>query len=252
MFFEMGNIKRKNLTSFVSIFVLGGTSEIAQEICLNLVRKGAKKIHFVSRQPTKNNLFIKRLTEEFNLEIINQKFDLLKEDLNIEPCIGFYDLYIIAAGYLGDSILASNDINEALNIARVNYYSLIPWINSITSEDRANKPGAMWILTSVAGDIGRPSNYHYGAAKAALTIFCQGLLNKLHNKPFKIRIIKAGFIFTSMSINKAPKILCVSKRYVANTLINKPYKQGIEYLPFWWVFVMKIISILPKFIISKL
>ena len=252
MFFEMNNIKRNNSTNFESVFILGGTSEIAKEICLNLVQKGAKKIHFVSRQPIKNNLFIKRLTDEFNLEITNQKFDLLKEDLNIKPSVGFYDLYIIAAGYLGDSILASKDINEALSIARVNYYSLIPWINTITSEDRINQRGAMWILSSVAGDRGRPSNYHYGAAKAALTTYCEGLLYRLNKKPFKIRIIKAGFVYTSMSINKAPKILCVNKRYIANTLINKPYKEGIEYIPFWWVLVMKIVAILPKFIISKL
>jgi len=250
--FQRANIKRSNLTIFESVFILGGSSEIAQEICLHLVRRGTKKIHLVSRKPIKNNLLIKRLTDEFNVEIINQKFDLLKEDLNIKPYVGFYDLYIIAAGYIGDSILANNDIKEALDIARVNYFSLIPWINSIASENRISKPGAMWILTSVAGDRGRPSNYHYGAAKAALTIFCEGLLNRLHKKPFKIRIIKAGFVYTSMSINKAPKILYVSKKYFAKTLINKPYKEGIEYLPFWWVLVMKIISILPKFIISKL
>ena len=110
----------------------------------------------------------------------------------------------------------------------------------------------MWILTSVAGDRGRPSNYHYGAAKAALTIFCEGLLHRLHKKPFKIRIIKAGFIYTSMTIGKAPKILCASKKYVAKILINNPNKEGIEYLPFWWFFVMKIVLILPKSIISKL
>lgn len=243
---------RNNSNPFQSVFIIGGSSEIGQEICLNLVRKGTRKIHFVSRDPTKNNIFIKSLTDEFNVEIINQKFDLLKDDLKVKPFVGFYDLYIIAAGYLGNSLLANNDINEALNIARTNYYSLIPWINSITSEKRISKPGAMWILSSVAGDRGRPSNYHYGAAKAALTIFSEGLLNRLHGKPFKIRIIKAGFIYTSMSIDKAPKLLCVSKNYVAKKLINRPYKEGIEYLPFWWAFVMKIVSILPKFIISKL
>ena len=110
----------------------------------------------------------------------------------------------------------------------------------------------MWIFSSVAGDKGRPSNYHYGAAKAALTIFCEGLLHRMYKKPFKIRVIKAGFIYTSMTIGKAPKILCASKEYVAKTLINKPHKEGIEYLPFWWLFVMKIVSIFPKSIISKL
>ena len=57
---------------------------------------------------------------------------------------------------------------EALKIAKVNYYSLIPWLNAIVTKDRINKIGSIWILSSVAGDRGRPSNYHYGAAKAAL------------------------------------------------------------------------------------
>ena len=55
-----------------------------------------------------------------------------------------------------------------------------------------------------------------------------------------------------MTIGKAPKILCASKKYVAKILINKPYKEGIEYLPFWWFVVMKIVLILPQSIISKL
>ena len=148
--------------------------------------------------------------------------------------------------------MAQNDLDEALKISRVNYYSLIPWINSIITEDRISKPGYLWILSSVAGDLGRPSNFHYGAAKAGLTIFCEGLHNTLQKKPFKIRIIKAGLIYTSTTIKKAPKILCASKKYIAKKLINKPDREGIEYLPFWWLIVMKIISILPKCIISKL
>ena len=242
----------RNLNFFKSVFILGGTSEIAQEICLNLVRKGTKRIHFVSRKSSTIHSFIQRLTNEFTLEITKQECDLLHEDFKTLPNVEFFDLYIIAAGYLGNSNLANNDLDEALNIAKVNYYSLIPWINSITSENRISRPGAMWILSSVAGDRGRPSNYHYGAAKAALTIFSEGLLNRLHKKPFKIRIIKAGFIYTSMTIGKAPKFLCASKKYFAKILINNPYKQGIEYLPFWWFFVMKIVSILPKSIIAKL
>ena len=248
----MLNRKRGNLNIFRSAFILGGNSEIAQEICLHLVQKGTKKFHFVSRDSKKNEIFLKRLKDQFDLEITSEEFDLLKGDLKAKPSIGFYDLYIIAAGYLGNSILAQNDLGEALKISRVNYYSLIPWIISITSEDRISKPGYLWILSSVAGDLGRPSNHHYGAAKAALTIFCEGLHNTLHKKPFKIRIIKAGLIYTSTTIKKAPKILCASKKYIAKKLINKPNREGIEYLPFWWLFVMKIISILPKSIISKL
>ena len=180
-----------------------------------VIKKSNKDLLISNLNDSKQLTKIERLTNEFTLEITNQEYDLFKEDCKTFPNIEFFDLYIIASGYLGNSTLANDDLDEALNIAKVNYYSLIPWINSITSEKRVSKPGAMWILTSVAGDRGRPSNYHYGAAKAALTIFCEGLLHRLHKKPFKIRIIKAGFIYTSMTIGKAPKILCASKKYVA-------------------------------------
>ena len=120
--------KRKK-TFFKSVFVLGGTSEIAQEICLELIKRGTNKIHLVSRQTFKNDTFISELINKYKVKISTQSFDLLEEDLKSKPSISFFDLYIIAAGYLGSSTLANTNLDEAQKIARVNYYSLIPWIN---------------------------------------------------------------------------------------------------------------------------
>lgn len=243
---------KKNNIIFEKVFILGGTSEIAQEICTKLVESGTKEIHLVCRNVEKVSLFIKNLSKEFKIKISLEKLDMLDYNLTIKPKINFYNLYIIATGYLGNSIIASDNPYEAYKIARVNYYSLIPWINSITSENRISKPGSIWILSSVAGDKGRPSNFHYGAAKAALTIFCEGIFHRCLEKPFKVRIIKIGIIRTSMSNKNIPKILSVSKNYLANKLIRKPLNEGIEYLPWWWFVIMKIINILPKSLISKL
>ncbi len=243
---------RSNKNPFKSIFILGGTSELAQEICLSLIQKGAQKFHFVSRNKDKNIPFMNQIAKEYDVEVSCEKFELIKDNLEKKPKIEFFDLYIIAAGYLGDSSLANNNIEESIKIATINYLSLIPWIISITSKERISKPGSIWILSSVAADKGRPSNYHYGAAKAGLTIFCEGLFYRCIGKPFKVRVIKAGFVYTSMSKNKAPKLLSVSKKYFANKLIQKPQKEGVEYLPFWWIFIMKAISILPKAIVKRL
>ena len=237
---------------FKSVFILGGNSEIAQEICHELIKKGTKKVHLIIRTTEKIDSFIKELNNKYKIKITTQKYDLLKGDLKVKPSIAFFDLYIIATGYLGDSKLAINDLNEAYDIARVNYYSLIPWISEITSENRISKPGALWVLSSVAGDIGRPSNYHYGAAKAALTIFCQGILHRCQNKPFVVRIIKGGLINTNMSREKAPKIMYGAKNNLAKNLIKNLTKEGIEYWPWWWRVIIKAISILPRSILSKL
>ena len=140
---------------------------------------------------------------------------------------------------------------EALKIAKINYYSLIPWINAILTKRGLINQDQFGFL-ALAGDRGRPSNYHYGAAKAALSIYCEGLLHRCYNKPFKVRIIKAGFVYTSMTIGKAPKALCATKEYVAKTLIDNPFKEGIEYLPWWWAIVMKVVALLPRSFITKL
>ena len=246
------NIKKQNSSIFENVFILGGNSEIAREICLSLAKSGTKRIHLVSRDRIKTQLFIDQLDNFFDLKISSEELDLLTYNQEIKPHVSFFDLYIIATGYLGNVNLANDDHMEALKIAKINYYSLIPWINAIVTKERINKPGSIWILSSVAGDRGRPSNYHYGAAKAALSIYCEGLLHRCYKKPFKVRIIKAGFVYTSMTIGKAPKALCATKEYVAKTLIENPFKEGIEYLPWWWAIVMKVVSLLPRSFITKL
>ena len=95
----------------------------------------------------------------------------LKKIFNKE--ISEYDLYLITAGYLGDDIKARQDPKEALKITISNYLGIIPWIQLITSDERISRFGRLWVFSSVAGDSGRPSNYHYGAAKSALNTYCE-------------------------------------------------------------------------------
>ena len=106
-------------------------------------------------------------------------------------------------------------------------------------------------MSSVAADIGRPSNYHYGASKAALTKFCEGLMLRCNDKPFNIRIIKAGYISSPMTA-KAPRFLCTSPTKVASILMNDPFKRGIEYLPWWWQIIMIIVKLIPSRFAAKL
>ena len=134
----------------------------------------------------------------------------------------------------------------------IDHEEKVAWIDTISTNERLNQEGRLWIFTSVAGDKGRPSNYHYGASKSALVTHCEGLYNRCYRKPFKIRIIKPGFMATPMSYGKAPSILCISPKKVAKTLLKNPNKDGIEYLPFWWSVVMFIIQLLPRRIISRL
>ena len=139
-----------------------------------------------------------------------------------------------------------------MSITAANYTGLLRWITAIAKPDRLNKFSRLWVFSSVAADRGRPSNYHYGAAKAALTSLCEGLLLRCYQKPFAVRIIKAGFIDTKMTVDKAPSFLTVSTHSVAKDLLRRPNRRGIEYLPFWWAPLMFLVRLLPSSVASKL
>ena len=238
-----------------SAFVLGSTSAVARAICRELAKQGCSRFHLVARDPSRNQQLAAELAEQFGAGVSLEQADLLA-DAALEPShrpeVREFDLYLITAGSLGDAELARSDADEALRITAANYSGLLPWITAIATPERLERPGRLWVFSSVAADRGRPSNYHYGAAKAALTAFCEGLLLRCHAKPFAVRIIKAGFMATPMTVGKAPPALCASPESVALDLLRRPNKRGIEYLPWWWAPLMLLIRLLPATLASKL
>ena len=238
-----------------SALVLGSTSAVARAICRELAKQGCSRFHLVARDPSRNQQLAAELAEQFGAGVSLEQADLLA-DAALEPShrpeVREFDLYLITAGSLGDAELARSDADEALRITAANYSGLLPWITAIATPERLERPGRLWVFSSVAADRGRPSNYHYGAAKAALTAFCEGLLLRCHAKPFAVRIIKAGFMATPMTVGKAPPALCASPESVALDLLRSPNKRGIEYLPWWWAPLMLLIRLLPAPVASKL
>ena len=237
-----------------SVFILGASSEISYSLCKKLIQQGCERFHLISRNFDGMYKLISFL-ESKGASVSHQINDLLDNisfDSNIVPKISYFDLYIILSGTLGHELDARVDSREASKISMVNYLGLLPWINAIVSDKRINKKGALWIFSSVAGDRGRPSNAHYGAAKSALTTYGEALISRCFKKPFNIRLIKPGYIYTRKTIKIAPKFLCIKPEKIADILINSKNKSGVEFLPFWWGIIVFIIRISPNAILSKL
>lgn len=238
-----------------SAFVLGSTSEVAKAICRELAHRGCQRFHLVARNGVANQQLAAELDQRFGVVVSTETTDLLA-DFALAPArcpeVGDFDLYLITAGSLGEAELARSDAAEALRITSANYSGLLPWLTAIATPERMARPGRLWVFSSVAADRGRPSNYHYGAAKAALTTFSEGLMLRCHGKPFAVRIIKAGFMATPMTVGKAPPVLCASPESVARDLLRSPNRRGIGYLPWWWSPLMLLIRLLPAPIASKL
>ncbi len=92
------------------------------------------------------------------------------------------DVAFIAHGLLGDQLASERTYAEAEPVIRTNFLSvvalLIPLANHLESAGR----GTIGVMSSVAGERGRPRNYTYGAAKGALNVYLQGLRTRLRRQ----------------------------------------------------------------------
>lgn len=235
-----------------SAFVLGSTSSVATAICQALAQRGCRRFHLLARNAIANQALASELRQRYGAEVTLEQLDLLAANPAPPQLSELFDLYLITAGSLGDAERARHQAEEALAITAANYTGLIPWLTAIATPERIQTPGRLWVFSSVAADRGRPSNYHYGAAKAGLTRFCEGLLLRCHGTPFAVRILKAGFMATPMTVDKAPALLCAKPESIARDLLRRPHRRGIEYIPWWWAPLMMLIRRLPPALASKL
>lgn len=113
--------------------------------------------------------------------------------------------------------------------------------------------GRVIALGSVAGDRGRRKNYVYGAAKAGLHTYLQGLRARLHAAGATVTTVKPGFVDTAMTFGRPGLFLVAAPESVAAAALAAAEKGREEiYAPFFWAFIMLIIKSIPERIMKKL
>lgn len=106
---------------------------------------------------------------------------------------------LFAYGVLGDHKQAELNADITRRIIDVNFTSAALWVQMAAKLLPQDKPRSMIVISSVAGDRGRRSNYVYGAAKAGLTTFAEGLAHRLYRSSLHLLIVKPGFVDTPMT-----------------------------------------------------
>jgi short-subunit dehydrogenase len=105
----------------------------------------------------------------------------------------------------------------------------------------------------VAGDRGRQSNYIYGSAKGALSLFLQGLRNRLAKAGVHVMTVKPGFVDTKMTFGKPGMFLVAQPEQVATEVFKAFQKQrNVVYVPWFWFWIMAIIRAIPEALFKTL
>lgn len=145
--------------------------------------------------------------------------------------------------------------HKALTTNFLSAASLLTLIaNKVEQENCAIKSRGIIVVTSVAGDRGRQSNYVYGAAKGGLSLFLQGLRNRLYKSGCAVTTVKPGFIDTPMTseIEKGGPLWATPEK-VAGDIYKAAQKGKNEiYTPNFWVLIMLIIKNIPETIFKRL
>ena len=136
---------------------------------------------------------------------------------------------------------------------QTNALSTISLLTLIANRFEAKRSGNICVISSVAGDRGRASNYVYGSSKAMVTAFTSGLRQRLHKSNVSVVTVKPGFVDTPMTSDFKKGFLWAKPNDVAEKIVkaidNK--KDGV-YAPGFWRYVMVVIKLIPSFLFKKI
>jgi hypothetical protein len=171
-----------------------------------------------------------------------------------QQALGRIDIVLIAHGTLPDQKECEQSAANAVAEISTNGTSVISLLTYFSNVLEAQRSGTLAIISSVAGERGRPSNYVYGAAKAMVTAFCEGLRARLFKIGVHVLVIKPGFVATPMTADmNLPPALTATAEAVAIDIDNAVRrKRDVLFTPWFWRWIMLIIRMIPNSIFKKL
>jgi decaprenylphospho-beta-D-erythro-pentofuranosid-2-ulose 2-reductase len=166
---------------------------------------------------------------------------------------GDIDVVVVAFGLLGDQVAAEKDPAAAVHVARTNYVGAVSVLLPIAEHLREQGHGAIVVLSSVAGERGRRSNYVYGSSKAGLDVFCQGLADRLRPEGVRVLVVRPGFVRSKMTAHLDPVPLSTTPQAVAVAVLDGLDRgSDVVWVPSTLHWVMLGLRHLPRALFRKL
>lgn len=241
-----------------NILILGATSAIAKHTT-RLFAADGNALYLVARNEKKLSAMkqdmLVRGAEKVNYEILDLADERQHQDLikRVVKKMGSIDIVLVAYGTLSNQSTSIKSYANTLKELQINCLSVISLLTIIANKMEKQQSGSIVVLSSPAGDRGRQSNYIYGTAKGALTIYLQGLRNRLAKSKVHVLTIKPGFVDTPMTKAFKKGFLWVGPEVISKGIYNAvKKKKETVYLPFFWQYIMLIIKFIPEKIFKHL
>lgn len=186
-----------------SVLVLGGSSDIGLATALRMVRSRARRVLLAGRpSPRLDEVAAALRTAGADVDVLD--FDAARTEDHADVIDrafdgGDVDVVLITFGVLGDQPELERDPDEAVRVAQVNYVGAVSAGLHVARRLRQQGHGVLVVLSSVAGERARRSNFVYGSTKAGLDSFAQGLGDALAGTGVRVVVVRPGFVRSRMT-----------------------------------------------------
>lgn len=206
-----------------SVLVLGATSEIAQATVRALVARRTKRVILAARRPEDLASFRTELSG-LGVEVDTLAFDADATEQHqsvIEAAFAQdIDVVIMAFAVLGDQATFDKDPAAATAAVRTNLGGSVSAGLWVAQHLRRQGHGTLVVLSSVAGERVRKANFVYGATKAGLDAFAQGLNDSLVGSGARVLVVRPGFVHTQMTTGMKPPPFSTGPEAVAQATLR--------------------------------
>ncbi|PSU20307.1 SDR family oxidoreductase [Photobacterium kishitanii] len=240
-----------------NIVIFGATSTIAQHVA-RLHANDGDNLYLLARDQQKLSIITQDLqirgaqsvsTALFDAEELTSHHQLIND---IFKYFNHIDCIFIAHGSLSNQTECQSSASHTLQQLTINASSIISILTPIANKMEKQQDGNITVISSVAGDRGRQSNYVYGAAKSLVSTFLQGLAQRLSKSNVHVLDIKPGFVETQMTAELTKNILWSSPEYVAKIIKKRIESKSLfSYVPWFWFIIMAIIKFIPAKIFNR-
>ena len=241
-----------------TVVIVGATSAIAIAVARRYAAGGAS-LFLAARNPERLSAIAADLrargagrveTHVFDADDLRAQTGLLNAVAAAFPRL---DAALVAYGTLPDQAAVEHDPDAVVAAFTTNATSVVSLLTRLADVFERQGQGTLAVISSVAGDRGRPSNYVYGAAKGAVTLFAQGLRARLAARGVRVITVKPGFVDTPMTAHLDKNALFASAGSVG-ARIHRAMERGADvvYAPGFWRPVMAGVRAIPERVFKRL
>lgn len=242
------------------IVIIGATSLIAEHCARLWVKGSAVDLTLVGRNlPRIEKVAADLRARSPHSEIRTLQTEFL-EPSGIKKVVdtivshGEVNTVLIAHGVFPDQRVCQQDLSTCRDALNINGISSVLFAEAFAASMDKASTGTLALISSLAGERGRKTNYVYGAAKSLINCYVQGLQHRFAGTDINVVLIKPGVTDTPMTAQrkKDGTKLASAEDVAKKIVVGIEKRQAVIYVPRKWQLIMWIVRSLPNFIFNKL